>query len=68
MFIALTGRILRAPVDLLFNGGIGLSKAESESGCCRRSRQRSVRVNADQVRAGGEGGNLGVTALGRVGS
>jgi glutamate dehydrogenase len=62
--------ILLAPVDLLFNGGIGTYiKAESESDANVGDRANdSVRVNANQLRAKviGEGGNLGVTALGRV--
>ena len=60
--------ILRAPVDLLFNGGIGTYiKAESESDADVGDRANDpVRVNGNQVRAKviGEGGNLGVTALG----
>ena len=67
---ALIRAILRAPVDLLFNGGIGTyikAEAESEAGVGDRAND-TVRVNANQVRAKviGEGGNLGVTALGRV--
>jgi glutamate dehydrogenase len=62
--------ILRAPVDLLFNGGIGTYiKAESESDADVGDRANdALRVNANQLRAKvvGEGGNLGVTALGRV--
>jgi len=62
--------ILRAPVDLLFNGGIGTYiKAEAESDTDVGDRANDpVRVNANQVRAKviGEGGNLGVTARGRV--
>lgn len=62
--------ILQAPVDLLFNGGIGTYiKAESESDADVGDRANDpVRVNANQARAKviGEGGNLGVTALGRV--
>ncbi|MBU3750760.1 MAG: NAD-glutamate dehydrogenase, partial [Mycobacterium sp.] len=62
--------ILRAPVDLLFNGGIGTYiKAESESDADVGDRANdTVRVNGNQVRAKviGEGGNLGVTSLGRV--
>lgn len=62
--------ILRAPVDLLFNGGIGTYiKAESESDADVGDRTNDpVRVNGSAVRAKviGEGGNLGVTALGRV--
>ncbi len=62
--------ILQAPVDLLFNGGIGTYiKAESESDADVGDRANdTVRINGNQVRAKviGEGGNLGVTALGRV--
>src|SRR5689334_19759960 len=62
--------ILQAPVDLLFNGGIGTYiKAESESDADVGDRANDpVRVNGSQVRAKviGEGGYLGVTALGRV--
>jgi len=62
--------ILQAPVDLLFNGGIGTYiKAESESDAAVGDRANdTVRVNANQLRAKviGEGGNLGVTSLGRV--
>ena len=67
---ALIRAILRAPVELLFNGGIGTyikAEAESEAGVGDRAND-TVRVNSNQVRAKviGEGGNLGVTALGRV--
>jgi glutamate dehydrogenase len=62
--------VLCAPVDLLFNGGIGTYvKAESESNIDVGDRSNDVvRVNGNQVRAKviGEGGNLGLTALGRV--
>ncbi len=62
--------ILKAPVDLLFNGGIGTYiKAETESDAEVGDRANDmVRVNGNQVRAKvvGEGGNLGVTSLGRV--
>ena len=62
--------ILRAPVDLLFNGGIGTYiKAEAEADADVGDRANDpVRVNANQLRAKvvGEGGNLGVTARGRV--
>ncbi len=63
-------RILKAPVDLLFNGGIGTYiKAESESDADVGDRANDmIRVNGNQLRAKviGEGGNLGVTPLGRV--
>ena len=62
--------ILKAPVDLLFNGGIGTYiKAEVESDAAVGDRANdTVRVNASELRAKvvGEGGNLGVTSLGRV--
>ena len=63
-------RILKAPVDLLWNGGIGTYiKAETESDAAVGDRANDmIRVNGNQVRAKviGEGGNLGVTSLGRV--
>ncbi|MGV0848805.1 NAD-glutamate dehydrogenase [Mycolicibacterium phlei] len=67
---ALIKAILRAPVDLLWNGGIGTYvKAETESDADVGDRANDpVRVNGNQVRAKviGEGGNLGVTAKGRI--
>ena len=67
---ALMKAILKAPADLLFNGGIGTYiKAETESDADVGDRANDpVRVNGNQVRAKviGEGGNLGVTSLGRV--
>ncbi|OBK34063.1 NAD-glutamate dehydrogenase [Mycobacterium sp. 1245111.1] len=67
---SLVRAILLAPVDLLFNGGIGTYvKAEAESDADVGDRANdALRVNANQLRAKviGEGGNLGVTALGRV--
>src|ERR1700742_2938350 len=67
---ALMKTILKAPVDLLFNGGIGTYvKAESESDADVGDRATDpVRVNGIALRAKvvGEGGNLGVTARGRV--
>ncbi|MGH3676634.1 MAG: NAD-glutamate dehydrogenase [Mycobacterium sp.] len=66
----LVRRILKAPVDLLFNGGIGTYiKAETESDADVGDRANDmVRVNGNQVRAKviAEGGNLGVTSLGRI--
>ncbi|QNG18342.1 NAD-glutamate dehydrogenase [Rhodococcus triatomae] len=62
--------ILRAPVDLLWNGGIGTYvKASSETdGDVGDKGNDAVRVNGDELRARvvGEGGNLGITPLGRV--
>ena len=67
---ALVKAILMAPVDLLWNGGIGTYvKAETESDADVGDRANDlVRVNGNQVRAKviGEGGNLGVTSRGRV--
>ncbi|MFC0315072.1 NAD-glutamate dehydrogenase domain-containing protein [Gordonia phosphorivorans] len=62
--------ILRAPVDLLFNGGIGTYlRADDESDASVGDKANdAVRVSTDQlrVRVVGEGGNLGVTERGRV--
>ncbi|MBV9638991.1 MAG: NAD-glutamate dehydrogenase [Mycobacteriaceae bacterium] len=67
---ALIRAVLCAPVDLLFNGGIGTYvKAEAESNADVGDRTNDpVRVNADKLRAKvvGEGGNLGVTQRGRI--
>jgi glutamate dehydrogenase len=67
---ALVKAILRAPVDLIWNGGIGTYvKSESESDADVGDRANDlVRVNANELRAKviGEGGNLGVTPRGRV--
>src|SRR5262249_8319020 len=62
--------ILRAPVDLLFNGGIGtFVKASSESHADVADRANdAVRVDGVALRckAVAEGGNLGLTQLARV--
>jgi glutamate dehydrogenase len=62
--------ILRAPVDLLFNGGIGTyvkSTTETNAEVGDKNND-SVRVNADELRCRvvGEGGNLGFTQRGRI--
>ena len=62
--------ILRAPVDLLWNGGIGTyvkSASESHSMVGDRSND-SVRINARELRCRvvAEGGNLGFTQAARV--
>ncbi|PBC53673.1 NAD-glutamate dehydrogenase [Rhodococcus sp. ACPA1] len=62
--------VLRAPVDLLWNGGIGTyvkARPETHLEVGDKSND-AVRVDADRVRAQviGEGGNLGVTAGGRI--
>jgi hypothetical protein len=62
--------ILAAPVDLLWNGGIGTYvKATEESHADVGDKSNDgLRVNGAQVRATviGEGGNLGLTQRGRV--
>ena len=62
--------ILLAPVDLLWNGGIGTYvKATSESHAEVGDKSNdAIRVNGGQLRARvvGEGGNLGLTQRGRV--
>ena len=62
--------ILLAPVDLLWNGGIGTYvKASTESQQAAGDKANdAIRVDGDQlrVRVVGEGGNLGLTQLGRV--
>jgi glutamate dehydrogenase len=62
--------ILRAPVDLLWNGGIGtVVKASTESDADALDRSSdSIRVDADQLRCRviGEGGNLGLTQRARI--
>ena len=66
----LIATILRAPVDLLWNGGIGTyvkaaAEAHAEVG---DKTNDALRVDAEDLRCTviGEGGNLGITALGRV--
>jgi glutamate dehydrogenase len=66
----LISAILRAPVDLLWNGGIGTYvKASDESHAEVGDRANdAVRVDGAQLRCRmvGEGGNLGLTQRGRV--
>jgi glutamate dehydrogenase len=62
--------ILKAPVDLLWNGGIGTyvkAAAESHADVGDKAND-GLRVNGADVRARcvGEGGNLGLTQLGRI--
>jgi glutamate dehydrogenase len=61
---------LQAPVDLLWNGGIGTYVKASDEGHTEVGDRANdpVRVNGNQVRArvAGEGGNLGFTQRGRV--
>ncbi|MFB9778607.1 NAD-glutamate dehydrogenase [Rhodococcus baikonurensis] len=62
--------ILSAPVDLLWNGGIGTYvKASTETNAQVGDKSNdAVRVDGQDLRVKviGEGGNLGVTALGRI--
>ena len=66
----LISAILTAPVDLLFNGGVGtFVKATQESSAQVGDKANDpIRVNGGQLRARcvAEGGNLGFTQLGRV--
>ena len=66
----LVNAILRAPADLLWNGGIGTYiKASTETNAEVGDKANDmVRVDGIDVRAAvvGEGGNLGATALGRI--
>ena len=66
----LISAILRSPVDLLWNGGIGTYvKATNQSNADVGDRSNdAVRVDASQVRAKvvGEGGNLGLTQEARI--
>ncbi|WP_327585348.1 NAD-glutamate dehydrogenase [Nonomuraea sp. NBC_00507] len=66
----LISAILRAPVDLLWNGGIGTYvKAASESHTDVGDKANdALRVNATDLRCKvvGEGGNLGFTQLARI--
>ncbi len=62
--------ILLAPVDLLWNGGIGTyvkSSYETHADAGDKAND-AIRVDGDQLRARcvGEGGNLGLTQLGRI--
>ncbi|MDY7103885.1 MAG: NAD-glutamate dehydrogenase [Actinomycetota bacterium] len=66
----LVSAILRAPVDLLWNGGIGTyvrSSEETNADAGDKSNDH-VRVTADRLRCRvvGEGGNLGLTQRARV--
>ncbi|MBW8751161.1 MAG: NAD-glutamate dehydrogenase [Propionibacteriales bacterium] len=62
--------ILLAPVDLLWNGGIGTyvkATAESDADAADKAND-AIRVNGAELRARcvGEGGNLGCTQRGRI--
>ncbi|HEV2606707.1 MAG TPA: NAD-glutamate dehydrogenase domain-containing protein, partial [Xanthomonadaceae bacterium] len=68
--IDLVNAILKAPVDLLYNGGIGTYvKAQSESHAQVGDRANdALRVNGRELKCKvvAEGGNLGCTQLGRI--
>ncbi|MBV8803183.1 MAG: NAD-glutamate dehydrogenase, partial [Gammaproteobacteria bacterium] len=62
--------ILKAPVDLFFNGGIGTyvkSSRESQTDVGDKANE-FCRINGNELRCRvvGEGGNLGFTQLGRI--
>ncbi|HEY9524611.1 MAG TPA: NAD-glutamate dehydrogenase [Thermopolyspora sp.] len=66
----LISAVLKAPVDLLWNGGIGTyvkSSAESHADVGDKAND-PVRVDASELRCKviGEGGNLGLTQLARI--
>ena len=62
--------ILRAPVDLLWNGGIGTFVKSSEETHAEVGDRDTDAVRVDgrelRTRVVGEGGNLGLTQLGRI--
>jgi len=62
--------ILKAPVDLIWNGGIGTyfkASAETDADVSDKNND-AIRINGREIRAKaiGEGGNLGITQRGRV--
>ncbi|MSW39228.1 MAG: NAD-glutamate dehydrogenase, partial [Actinobacteria bacterium] len=66
----LISHILKAPVDLLWNGGIGTyikSSTETHAQVGDKAND-GLRINGNEIRARmvGEGGNLGCTQLGRI--
>jgi glutamate dehydrogenase len=66
----LVSAILKAPVDLLYNGGIGTyvkAGAETHAQVGDRAND-AVRINGNELRCKvvGEGGNLGFTQRGRI--
>ncbi|MFF9221600.1 NAD-glutamate dehydrogenase [Streptomyces viridosporus] len=68
--VELMQAVLKAPVDLLWNGGIGTYvKASTESNADVGDKGNDpIRVDGKDLRAAvvGEGGNLGFTQLGRI--
>jgi glutamate dehydrogenase len=67
---ALISAILKAPVDLLYNGGIGtyVKSSEEDNSKVGDPSNNDVRINGNDLRARVvcEGGNLGFTQLGRI--
>lgn len=66
----LINRLLKAPVDLLWNGGVGTyikGSTESHADVGDKAND-TLRVNGGELRCKviGEGGNLGMTQLGRI--
>lgn len=63
-------KLLKAPVDLIWNGGIGtyIKACDEEHADVGDRANDAIRVNGNQVRAKvvGEGGNLGYTQKGRI--
>ncbi|MFB2538350.1 MULTISPECIES: NAD-glutamate dehydrogenase [unclassified Acinetobacter] len=66
----LLNKLLKAPVDLIWNGGIGtyIKSSEEEHSDVGDRANDAIRVNGGEVRAKvvGEGGNLGCTQQGRI--
>lgn len=62
--------LLKAPVDLLYNGGIGtyIKSEQEENAEVGDPTNNEVRINGCEIRARvvSEGGNLGFTQLGRI--
>lgn len=62
--------ILKAPVDLLYNGGIGtyVKSAHETNADVGDKQNDAIRIDGEQlrVRVVGEGGNLGLTQRGRI--
>ncbi|MDO4441858.1 MAG: NAD-glutamate dehydrogenase [Moraxella sp.] len=66
----LLNKLLKAPVDLIWNGGIGtyIKATDEEHADVGDRANDAIRVNGSEVRAKvvGEGGNLGCTQKGRI--
>ncbi|OOR92109.1 glutamate dehydrogenase [Moraxella caviae] len=66
----LLNKLLKAPVDLIWNGGIGtyIKSSDEDHADVGDRANDAIRVNGNEVRAKvvGEGGNLGCTQKGRI--